>query len=356
MHSDKIDEFRNSLLQWYDKNRRPFPWREQPTPYRVWISEIMLQQTQTKSAMPYYNRFLERFPDIKSLAHASEEQILALWSGLGYYSRARNLRKAAVRIVACHKGIFPSDIEDVLALPGVGRYTAGAICSIAFNQPHPVVDGNIRRVIARLKGIRSRIPEKYFWGRMAEWIPKNKASAFNQAMMELGAVICLPSRPLCSECPVAAYCLAKIRNLQDRIPPPKPRKAVKRVDVVVLVVQRRGRILLMRQQESFIPGVWGLPTGIVPPGRLPDETVEFLNKDLFGGRLKIENVSILRHSITNHSIAAHIYTGNATGLISERVKKHGEARWAGESRLNESLTSSLFRKAVQRCRGRSNGE
>ncbi len=350
MESDKIDKFRISLLKWYGKHRRPFPWRMNPTPYRVWISEIMLQQTQAKSALPYFNRFLKRFPDMESLANASEEEILAHWSGLGYYSRARNLHKAARRIVEFHKGVFPTDHKTVLSLPGIGRYTAGAICSIAFNQRQPVVDGNIRRVIARLRGSRSRVPEKYYWDRMAEWVPEKQASSFNQGMMELGAVICLPTQPLCPKCPVRRFCLANKKNLQNSIPAAKPGKAVRKVDLVILLVNFRERVLLIRQKEGFIPGKWGFPNRIVPSRQTPGETAEYLNKKLFGGRLSIESSAILKHSITQNRISAHIYTGKATGIISESLETENRTYWANASELDSMLTSSLFRKAVQKCR------
>ncbi|MBN2321600.1 MAG: A/G-specific adenine glycosylase [Acidobacteria bacterium] len=350
METAGIDRFRSSILKWYGKHRRSLPWRTNPTPYRVWISEIMLQQTQVKSAVPYFNRFVKRFPDIASLAHASEEEILAIWSGLGYYSRARNLHKAARKIVDCHEGIFPTDYKTVLSLPGIGRYTAGAVCSIAFNQAQPVVDGNIRRVIARLKGIKSRIPEKYFWDQMSEWVPEKKASAFNQAMMELGATICLPSQPACRQCPVHRHCLAKRKNLQNSIPLSKPRKAVRKVDLVILAVKHRGRVLLTRQEDGFIPGKWGLPSRIVPSRQTPGETAQSLNNKMFGGRLPIEFLAILKHSITHHRISAHIYTGNATGKASEILEEKDRIHWANDLQLDAMLTSSLFRKAIQKCR------
>ena len=321
-----------------------------PTPYRVWISEIMLQQTQAKPAIPYYNRFLDRFPDLASLARASEEEIVGLWSGLGYYSRARNVHKAARKIVEFHNGIFPEDYTTILSLPGIGRYTAGAICSIAFHQAKPVVDGNIRRVISRLTGIRNRIPEKYFWDTMAAWVPGKKASAFNQAMMELGAVICLPSRPICPKCPVQRYCVAKSKNLQDHIPSAKPSKAAKKVDLAILVIEYRGRILIFRQEGGFIPGKWGLPTRVVVSGQLPGETAAILSEELFGFRLSTEYCTVLKHGITHHRISAHIFTGRATGFISKKLKAKSGKQWANDMQLDTKLTSSLFRKAVQRCR------
>ena len=347
MQSDKIDGFRKRLLQWYGKHRRPYPWRMNPTPYRVWISEIMLQQTQAKSAIPYFNRFLKRFPDIASLAHASEEEILVLWSGLGYYNRARNLLKAAQRIVEFHNGIFPTDHKTALSLPGIGPYTAGAICSIAFNQTQPVVDGNIRRVISRLNGIRSRIPEKYFWHRMAEWIPEKKASSFNQAMMELGAVVCLPSQPLCRQCPVPNYCVAKNKNLQNTIPQTKPRKTIRKVDLVILIIERDGEILLIRQEDSFIPGKWGFPYAVVSQKQSPEESAEHLRQKLSRGSIALEYVSELKHSITNRRISVHIFVHKTKeGTLQLRIGKN-RVCWANDLQQGTMLTSSLYRKALQ---------
>jgi len=310
----------------------------------------MLQQTQVKSAIPYFNRFLEHFPDIASLARASEEDILALWAGLGYYSRARNLHKAARRIMKSHDGIFPADYKTILALPGIGHYTAGAICSIAFNQPQPVVDGNIRRVIARLMGIRSRIPEKYFWDRMAEWIPEKKASAFNQAMMELGAVICLPSQPLCSRCPVHIYCVAKRKKLQNSIPPAKPRKAVRKIELAILVIRYRGRVLLTRQEGTLIPGEWGLPLQSVPYGRSGMETANRLSRKLFKHRVEPVFAATIKHGITHHSITAHIFTCKAAGAVKKLSSTGKGTHWASSRQLETMLTSSLFRKALKKCR------
>src|SRR5512145_3517829 len=191
-----------SLLRWYKKHSRALPWRDEPTPYRVWISEIMLQQTQVKTVIPYYNRFLERFPNVETLAKAREEDVLALWAGLGYYSRARNLHKSAALIVHRY-GHFPADFDTILALPGIGRYTAGAICSIAFNQPKPILDGNVMRVLARLYGVagdpRAARPNARLWKlaedlvlRAAKTRQPRACSHLNQSLMELGALVCTP--------------------------------------------------------------------------------------------------------------------------------------------------------------------
>jgi A/G-specific adenine glycosylase len=340
------DAFSKRLCQWFRENQRPLPWRLNPTPYRVWISEIMLQQTQAKTVIPYYNRFLRHFPNVSSLALASEETILTLWSGLGYYNRARNLLRAARQIVKFHDGIFPTDYKTVLSLPGIGRYTAGAICSIALHQPQPIVEGNIRRVLTRLKGIRKFIPEKFFWDQMSAWIPDREASIFNQAIMELGATVCLPTQPLCSQCPVRTFCGAKRKNLQNTIPLPRPRKRVDNVEILILVLRHKTKILLTRQENSFIPGLWGFPYGEVLPGQSTAESADRLSKRLFGVAMSIESRTAVRHSITNHRILAHIFTGEIkkTDLLSH--KKSTRIQWANDLQLRRLLTSSLFRKAL----------
>jgi A/G-specific adenine glycosylase len=343
--------FGKKLCQWFSENQRPLPWRLNPTPYRVWISEIMLQQTQAKTVIPYYNRFLRHFPNISSLALASEETILTLWSGLGYYNRARNLLRAARQIIEFHDGIFPEDYKTILSLPGIGRYTAGAICSIALHQPQPIVEGNIRRVITRLNGIRKFIPEKFFWDQMSAWIPEKDSSVFNQAIMELGATICLPAQPLCSQCPVRTFCLAKRKNLQNTIPLPRPRKPTNNIEILILVLKHKSKILLIRQKDSFIPGRWGLPYGRVSQKRPLMKAAARLIEKLSGGALSIEYRSAVRHAITHRRILAHIFTGETEQAASQFHMDAGGAQWADRAQLSRLLTSSLFKKALECCPG-----
>jgi len=194
---EKTRKFQERILSWHRRHGRSLPWRRRPTPYRVWVSEAMLQQTQVQTVLPYYRRFLRRFPGIKALAAASEAEVTALWAGLGYYSRARNLHRAAGKIVAEHRGKFPDSKDSLLELPGVGRYIAGAVLSIVYGKAEPVVDGNVRRVIGRLHGLPDKAPDSFYWRQAAAWIPAGKASDFNQAVMELGALVCTPAKPLC---------------------------------------------------------------------------------------------------------------------------------------------------------------
>ncbi|MBI3289571.1 MAG: A/G-specific adenine glycosylase, partial [Elusimicrobia bacterium] len=216
------------LLRWYRAAKRDMPWRRDPTPYRVWISEIMLQQTTVAAVTPKYDLFLRRFPSVSALAAAPEEEVLKHWAGLGYYSRARNLRRAALAIVADHGGRFPSDFDALLALPGVGRYTAGAILSIAFAKPYPLVDGNVVRVFSRLFAMEGRAKDAAFvkkmWPLAESLVPRRNPGDWNQALMELGATICSPESPACGACPVSRRCLAFNQGRPDRLPLPEARR------------------------------------------------------------------------------------------------------------------------------------
>lgn len=309
----------------------------------------MLQQTQSQTVIPYYNRFLERFPDIADLAHAREEDVLALWSGLGYYSRAKNIHRAARKIVQLYDGRFPTDYEAIRSLPGIGPYTAGAICSIALHQARPVVDGNIRRVLARLEGLTERMPEKYFWDRMASWVPEKEPSLFNQAIMELGALVCLPRRPLCPRCPVRSLCRANSLGLQQTIPPARKDKAQK-VELSLLVITRNGKTLLLLQEDSFIPGRWGLPYETVNPQDTFRTASERLNRRLAGGKLRINYRGAIRHSITYRRMTVHIFTGEPTESSIRLKIPEQRIYWATDAQLRRMVTSSLFMKVLIRAR------
>ena len=227
---DETDAFRQSLLGWYDRSARSLPWRgEGRTPYRVFVSEFMLQQTQVKTVIPYFERFVAELPTVQALAEADEQTVLRLWQGLGYYSRGRNLHKAARLIVSEHGGEVPRTVDELLKLPGVGRYTAGAIASIAYNTVAPILDGNVMRVLCRIEKIeadpRQPAVQKELWKLAEATVDPDRPGDFNSAMMELGATVCIPKTPQCLICPVAEYCAAKSAGVQDRIPPPKVAKA-----------------------------------------------------------------------------------------------------------------------------------
>lgn len=240
------------------------PWRRTRDPYRVWVSEVMLQQTRVAAVLPYYRRFLRRFPTVRSLARARTEQVLRLWAGLGYYSRARNLHRAAKEIVARHRGRFPRDYDAVLALPGIGRYTAAAILSIVHDEPLAVLDGNVARVLARLDAVRGDLRAPKRWKRLQtraqELLSPAAPGDWNQAMMELGATICTPRRPRCGECPLAKWCKASQRGVAEELPARRKKRAPVSVTIAAAVLlDARDRTLLVRQNGGLFAGMWQFP-------------------------------------------------------------------------------------------------
>lgn len=253
------------LLPWYQVNKRELPWRQDQVPYHVWLSEIMLQQTRVEAVRVYYTRFLQALPTIADLADVSEERLLKLWEGLGYYSRARNLKKAAQQIMQQHGGVFPSDYAEILSLPGVGPYTAGAIASICFAQPTPAVDGNVLRVISRVTGDKTPIDssplKKEITQQLAEVYPPGASDTFTQALMELGALICIPNgAPKCKQCPIAEICTANKENRQAELPVKPQKKKRKQQDLTVFVLQCGGKIALTKRGEhGVLSGMWELP-------------------------------------------------------------------------------------------------
>jgi A/G-specific adenine glycosylase len=344
---NKLQRFQESLLLWYRDHRRALPWRNNPTPYRVWISEIMLQQTQVKTALRYYERFLKQFPDIQALARAPERKVLDLWAGLGYYSRAIHVHQAAKRIVRDY-GSFPREFNDILALPGIGRYTAGAICSIAWNQATPAVDGNVRRVLTRLNGLKIAPPPNYFWDQMSFCIPENKASSFNQAMMELGALICIPSHPQCPQCPIRGFCKAMKSGIQDAIPAARTARPVHPVPLVTLLIDHQDRILLSTlPQLPFIPGKWGLPSRRMPDHESAKETASRLCRSLLGKTIPLKFFACVRHSISSYRIQAYAYCGktNSAVTIPHEATEHA---WSPRTQNKLRFLSSLFHKICKK--------
>ncbi len=258
------------LLSWYRDNARDLPWRRDPDPYRVWISEIMLQQTRVAAVLGYYARFMDAFPTVEVLARAPEDQLMKLWQGLGYYSRARNLQKAARQIMDQHGGDFPSDYGEIRALAGVGDYTAGAIASIAFGRPVPAVDGNLLRVAARIMGddtdITTARGKRHFTKALADIIPLEEPGRFNQAMMDLGALICLPNgKPLCEKCPAAGFCTAHKTGRTGELPVRPAKKPRRQEERVVFLLFRNGRVALRRRPDrGLLAGLWEYPNEIAP--------------------------------------------------------------------------------------------
>jgi len=257
--------FQQLLLQWFDLHgRKHLPWQENKTPYRVWVSEIMLQQTQVSTVIPYFNRFMQQFPDLSSLAHAKEDAVLHLWAGLGYYSRARNLHRAAQIVCDRFAGAFPNALSELQTLPGIGQSTAGAILSIAFNVPAPILDGNVKRVLSRLHGISDPINEKNteirLWELAKQYTPTGRIADYTQAMMDLGATLCTRSQPQCHLCPMKTYCIAYATNQVDTIPAKKTVRKLPVRTATFLILRRNDEVLLCKRPPTGIwGGLWGLP-------------------------------------------------------------------------------------------------
>jgi len=252
--------FSTALLAWFDRaGRKHLPWQQSPTPYRVWISEIMLQQTQVATVIPYYQRFMQRFPAVRALADAPLDEVLHLWTGLGYYARARNLHRAANRLVDEFGGDFPHSLEQVQSLPGIGRSTAGAILALSREDRHPILDGNVKRVLTRHFGVEGFPGEKKvearLWALAEQCLPQTRMRDYTQAVMDLGATLCTRSQPRCVECPFVATCVAHRDNLQTALPTPRPKKArPQRMAFVVVALNAAGAILLERRPPA---GIWG---------------------------------------------------------------------------------------------------
>jgi A/G-specific adenine glycosylase len=337
-------------LGWYFTEKRNLPWRVAPTPYRIWISEIMLQQTQVKTVIPYYERFLQEFPDLPTLAEADEEEVLRLWAGLGYYHRARNLLKTA-RLVHAKYGKFPEEFAVIRTLPGIGEYTAGAICSIALHQPYPAVDGNVKRILTRLDAIRGKVSEDFFRKRAYALLSDGDAASFNQALMDLGALVCTPRQPQCGLCPIAEFCAAEKLGMQNDLPGKKAAPKPETLSIVLLVLERNGvggREILLRSaaKPDFIPGKWGLPCREVPTVDSVAQTAAELCRELCGSDIPLEHRQGFRHSITHHRITAHLFHGRWDDPPPPRLCA-GDCKWVARESAEKETLSSLFRKALR---------
>jgi A/G-specific adenine glycosylase len=273
------------LISWFKEKQRPLPWRESYDPYLVWVSEVMLQQTQVETVLPYFERFVRELPSVDHLARANEEQVLKLWAGLGYYRRARNLMAAARQVMQNHDGRIPEAYDKLIELPGVGRYMAGAILSIAFNKPYPIVDGNVRRVLSRWYGWTDDLAGP-LWDAASRIVSEAEPRLVNQALMELGATVCSFKSPRCLICPVQASCVAFRTGMQDKIPPVKKRPATVHVHLCAIVHRKSDRYL-MKQSE----GLWEFPIfSELPPGAFV-------------------KVGTCRHTITHHRLDVSVYEG-----------------------------------------------
>jgi len=360
----ELKKFRESLLPWFRSYQRDLPWRKNRDPYRIWISEIMLQQTRVAAVIPYYEKFLARFPDVQSLAIAPQEEVLRLWSGLGYYGRARNLQKAAQQMVAKHSGHFPRERAELLALAGIGEYTASAILSIAFDDKHAVLDGNVARVLSRLNAVRGDLREPKHWRDLQcqadQLLERDCAGDWNQAMMELGATLCLPRSPQCLLCPVANFCHARKLGLAENIPEKRKKRATVSIQLVsVVLLDAKNRSLLLPPPTtatknnaddpvpSLVAKLWHFPT-VSALANCGDALERLLHYEL---RIKTsrsihpELLEKVRHTVTYRSISIAAYL-----IRLKQLPKISGAQYLPPEEIQSLPISNLTRKIAESAR------
>ncbi|WP_372635287.1 A/G-specific adenine glycosylase [Fodinibius sp.] len=346
------NEFQSRLLGWYDQNKRTMPWRNCGDPYKIWLSEIMLQQTRVDQATPYYNRFIEHFPTVHDLAAADQQEVLKAWEGLGYYSRARNLHSAARLVVEQFDGKVPDSWDEITELKGVGPYTASAVLSIAFQKKYAVVDGNVIRVLSRYYGIEENVREAKTKNSIQEYadelIPGERPGDFNQAVMELGATICTPSNPGCRECPLQAGCIAFKTAKMDEIPYKSKKKKRPHHHIGVGIIMKpdsNNRVLIaLRPDDAMLGGLWEFPGGKQEPGEELTETVKReLNEELGVEVSIVKPFMKLDHAYSHFKITMHAYLCELQSG-TPRPQSSQEVRWISI----EELADVPFPKANRR--------
>ena len=351
---------REGLVRWYEGAARKLPWREDRDPYRILVSEMMLVQTTVAAVIPFFARFLDRFPTVAALAEADEAEVLKAWEGLGYYRRARQLHSAARAVVLDHGGVFPKDLDAIRALPGVGRYIAGALLSFAFDRASPIVEANTQRVLARWlawdKDLKSTKSQKRLWEAAARLVPEAGAGTFNQAFMELGALVCIPRKPLCLACPVASECLSRKLGVQDAIPKIVAKTPPKELAEACLLVDRDGKLLIVKRGKGRLwEDFWEFPTvhlaGPDPAGR---GWVEGGSLDLNEGLSRLTGIKArigpiartIRFGVTSHRVTLEVH--HADWLEGEPITGPGlvETAWEPVEGLSRYTLSSSTRKIL----------
>jgi A/G-specific adenine glycosylase len=304
----------DTILDWYTRHQRDLPWRRTQDPYRIWVSEVMLQQTQVDTVIPYYHRFFERFPSLDTLASASLHDVLKVWENMGYYARARNLHTAAQKIVTHWDGKVPNRWDDLITFPGIGEYIAGAILSIAFDQRMPAIDSNVRRVMSRLFAIQDPInqtgAQRKVGALVRKLLPKQGSGRFNQALMDLGATLCISQKPVCHLCPIQSHCQAYKRQLQNRLPVTIKRKAIPHRDMVAGIIRNaQGQILIVqRNNEGLLGGLWKMPGGRQEPGVSSEIALQRAVREEVGILIKVgEKITSVKHAYTHFRITLHAF-------------------------------------------------
>ncbi len=340
-----------ALLQWYRRDRRDLPWRRQRDPYRIWVSEIMLQQTRVDTAIPYYERWIARFPTAADLATAAEDDVLKHWEGLGYYSRARNLQAAAREITTRYGGQVPDDPAAFAALPGVGPYTAGAVMSIAFGRPLPAVDGNVLRVAARLYNLDDDVARPATRRRVEQQIqaliPPDAAGDFNQALMELGALICTPTSPQCDPCPVSPFCQALRAGRVQQLPVKAKKAAPVPVLIVAGVVRDSGQVLLARRPDrGLLAGLWEFPSFTLPAAAAPEQVLAAGLQERFGLAVSVGALVIRADHVFSHRRWHLLAFGCRLTATSPRPRDGAGLRWLEPVELAGVALPAVFQKVA----------
>ena len=347
------------LISWYKIFARDLPWRRTTDPYAIWVSEIMLQQTRVETVIPYYTCWMDELPTIGSLVAADQDQVLKLWEGLGYYKRAHNLHKAAKIIVDSFDGNLPNNVKSLESLPGIGRYTAGAISSIAFDQPSPILDGNIKRVFTRLFNISTPLQisetEKELWRIAEDLLPEDNPGEFNQALMELGALICLPKTPVCDRCPLKDNCLAFQYQLQGDLPVRKEKSPVPHLQVTAAVIEKDGKVLLAkRPPEGLLGGMWEFPGGKQESNETLPETLEREIKEELDATVQVgEHLGTYHHAYTHYKVTLHAFQCR---LVSEKLNMiyHTDLAWESIDSLGSYPMGKLDRIIADQLKAESN--
>ncbi len=345
---------RRRLLHWFAENARDLPWRKSRNPYRIWVSEIMLQQTQVATVEPYFRRFIKAFPTVRALARADEQQVLRLWEGLGYYRRARQMHQAAQTIVAEHKGRFPTEIEAVLRLPGIGRYTAGAILSIALDVRVPIIEANTLRLWSRLLAFRgdprSAAGQRMLWDTAEQILPRRHVGQLNQALMELGSLVCTPRDPSCQACPLATLCAARAGGLQHKIPRSAPKQSFLDVREAAVVVRKRGQVLLRRcgSGERWA-GLWDFPrftVDVASRTAAESEVVEKVRQQTGVLVESLEHLTTIKHGVTRYRITLDCHVAK---YVSGRTRSGNGAvlKWVQPAALADYPLSTTGRKLAR---------
>lgn len=353
-----MSDLHGPLLDWFDAVKRPLPWRATRDPYRVWVSEVMLQQTQVDTVLRYYEPFLARFPTVEALAAASDEAVRAAWSGLGFYRRARNLHAAAREVVSRHGGVVPRDPEALAALPGLGRYTVGAVLSIAHDARLPLVDGNVARVFARLFRVdgdpTSGPTARRLWALAEELVPPRRPGDWNQALMELGATVCRPVGARCGACPIAAACQARAAGEVERYPAPKRRAKVEAVRRVALAVVRADGafVLTRRPEDGLLGGLWELPALDLSPRERPAGAVKRLARALGVSPTKARRCGTAEHQFTHRHWTIEVFRAEAAGDGAGGDVAPGgldgrETRWVHSGELADLGLPTASRRALE---------